>query len=59
MGRKDMYTGFLWGNLREGDHLKTPGVDGSIILKWTFEKWDVEAWTGSSWFRIGRGGGLL
>jgi hypothetical protein len=25
--------GFWWGNLREGDHLKDPGVDVRIILK--------------------------
>jgi hypothetical protein len=24
--------------VREGDHLKDPGVDGRIILKWTCEK---------------------
>jgi hypothetical protein len=30
----------LWENLREGDHLKDQGVDGRIILKWIFEKWD-------------------
>jgi hypothetical protein len=27
-----------WENLREGDHLKNPGVDGRIILKWIFER---------------------
>jgi hypothetical protein len=26
------YTGFLWGNLRQGDHWGNPGVDGRIIL---------------------------
>ena len=30
-----------------------------IILKWIFRKWDVGVWTGSSWLRIGTGGGLL
>ena len=44
--------GFLWGNLRERDHLGDPGVDGRIILRWIFRKWDVEVWTGTSWLRI-------
>jgi hypothetical protein len=39
--------------------LGDPGLDGGIILKWIFRKWDVEAWTGSSWLRIGTGGGHL
>jgi hypothetical protein len=33
-----VHTVFLWRNLREGDHLKNPGVDGRIILKWMFKK---------------------
>jgi hypothetical protein len=34
-------------------------VNGKIILKWIFKKWDDEAWTGMSWLRIEAGGGLL
>jgi hypothetical protein len=34
-----VHTGFWWGNLREGNHLKDPGIDGRIILKCIFSKW--------------------
>jgi len=37
----------------------TQGADGRIILIWIFRKWDVGAWTESSWLRIGTGGGHL
>jgi len=43
----------------EIDHLKDPSVDGRIILRWIFKKWDVRVWTGSSWLRIRICGGLL
>jgi len=39
--------------------LGDPGVDGRIILRWGFSKWDVGVWTGSSWLRTGIGGGHL
>jgi hypothetical protein len=58
MGTRAVHTGFLWGDLREGDHFGDPGIDGRIILKWIFKKWDG-AWTRLSWLRIGTGGGLL
>jgi hypothetical protein len=42
----------------ERDHWRDPGVDGMIILRWIFGKWDVGVWTGLSWLRIETGGGL-
>jgi hypothetical protein len=49
----------LVGKLEGSNHLEDPGVDGRIILKWIFERFDGCAWTGSIWLRIGTGGGLL
>jgi hypothetical protein len=40
----------------EGDHLGDTGVDGSIILKCIFKKWDG-AWTVLGWLNIGTGAG--
>jgi hypothetical protein len=39
-GGEEMHIGFWRGNLREGDHLEDPDVDGRTILKWIFERWD-------------------
>ena len=45
---------------RERDNVGDPGVDGRIILRRIFRKWDVGARTESSWLRrIGTGDGLL
>jgi hypothetical protein len=35
-----MHTGFGGGNLREREHLEDPGIDGKIILRSIFRKWD-------------------
>jgi hypothetical protein len=40
-GREETYTGFRCGNLRERDYCGNPDVDGRIILRWIFRKWDV------------------
>ena len=55
----EKYTYFRCGNLRVRDHLGEPSVDGGIILRWIFRKWDVEIWTESSWLRIEIDGGHL
>jgi hypothetical protein len=39
-GKRGVYTGFWWGDLREGDHLGDISVDGRIILKWIFNTCD-------------------
>jgi len=39
---KYYYISTKWlGNLREREHLGDPDVDGRIILRWFFRKWDM------------------
>jgi hypothetical protein len=38
LGREEKNTGFWWGNVREGHHLKDLCVDGRILLKWIINK---------------------
>jgi hypothetical protein len=55
---RDMYR-ILVGKPEGHNQLVDPGVDGRIILRRIFGKWDVGVWTGLSWLRIGAGGGQL
>jgi hypothetical protein len=38
----EVHTGFCWGDLRERHHVEDIGIDGRIILKRFFKKWDLE-----------------
>jgi hypothetical protein len=56
--------GAYWGGERcaqgaGGEHLGDPGVDGRIILRWIFRKWEGVVGSGWSWLRIGTDGGHL
>jgi len=46
------------GKRPPGDHLDDPGVNGRIILRSIFRKWDG-ALSGLIWLRIGTHGRLL
>jgi hypothetical protein len=39
--KERLYTEFWWENVKERDHLEDPGIDGRIILRWIFWKWNV------------------
>jgi hypothetical protein len=47
-GKREVHTGFWWGDLKEGDLLGDPGVDGRKILKCILKKWD---W-GMDWIEL-------
>ena len=36
----EVHTKLCWGKMMEGDHLEDPGLEGRIILKCAFKKWD-------------------
>jgi hypothetical protein len=49
----------LDGKSEGKNHWGEPGVDGRIILRLTFRKWDVGIWTRFGWLRIETGDGHL
>jgi hypothetical protein len=59
LGEKRGIYSVLVGKPGEKRPLGRPRIRWGIILIWIFGEWDVGVWTGSSWFRIGTGGGHL
>jgi len=57
MGERRGVCRVLVGKPEGKNHLEESGIHGRIILTWIIKKWDMGAWTGSSWLRIGTGGG--
>jgi len=59
MGARIGVYSVLLGKPEGRDHFGDPGVNGRVILRWIFRKWDEGVWTGSSWLRIGKSNGHL
>ena len=59
MGKRRGVYGVLVGKPEGKRPLGRSRLNGKIILRWIFRKWDVGVWTGLSWLRIGTGGGHL
>jgi len=48
---------FWCESLKKIDTFEDLGVDGMMVMKLIFKKWDG-TWTGLIWFRIGTSGGF-
>ena len=57
--RKGRYIQGFGEEIRGKHDMEDPGVDGKIILRGIFRKWDGGAWTGLIWLTLGTGGGHL
>ena len=55
---RDVYR-VLVGKPEGKDHWGDPELDGIIILRWIFRKWEGIVWTGWIWLRMGTGRGHL
>jgi hypothetical protein len=54
-----MCTEFWWESQKERDHLEDKGIDGRMGSEWILGRQAGVVKIGSSWLRIGTGGGLL
>jgi len=56
--RRGVYMVWVW-KPEDKRPLGRPRSRWEDNIKWIYRKWDVGLWTGSSWLRIGAGGGHL
>jgi hypothetical protein len=50
---------FFYKSTSKKEGLEDPSVDGRIISRWIFRKWDWGTWTGLIWLSTGTGSGHL
>jgi len=53
------YGNLVGGKKRERDHLGDQGLDGSLLLKCISKVYDVRAWIGLIWLKIGKQVGCI
>jgi hypothetical protein len=49
LGRREVYRGLWWGNLREKDNLEDPGVDERINIKMDLQEVELQ---GMDWIDL-------
>ena len=59
LGTGEVHTGFGWKYFMEGYQLEDLGLNGRVILKLMFKKWNLKARTESLWLRIRRDNEVL
>jgi hypothetical protein len=57
--RREVCTGYWWGNMMKRGDWGDPDVDERIILRCIFRNLEGVVGTGWSWLRIRKGGGHL
>ena len=56
--KREIYSQFLWGNMKEKDHLEDPSISGRITSKPNLKKQD-RTWNTFNWLSTATDGKLL